>query len=102
MVISPPTSLAQSVRFTAQVEKTLKATTVQAVGSPEGSYAITMMLVPSPLESIVGRLEGLADVETVEKETPAKDVWGLLRKPWAGSRVKSSRYKRLLVNLRLT
>jgi DNA-binding NarL/FixJ family response regulator len=102
MVISPPASLARSVRFAAQVEKALEATTVQAVGSPEGSCAVTMMLVPSPLESIVGRLEGLADVERVEKETPGKDVWGLLRKPRAESRVKSSRYRRLLVNLRLT
>ncbi|MBM4462690.1 MAG: response regulator transcription factor [Chloroflexi bacterium] len=102
MVILPPASLARSVRFATQVEKAIEATTVQAVGSPEGSCAITMTLAPSPLESIVTRLEGLADVERVEKETSTEDIWSLLRKPWAGARGKSSRARRLLVSLRLT
>jgi hypothetical protein len=101
MVISPPTSLAQSVRFTAQVEKALEATVVAAVGSPVGGSAITIMLTPSPLESIVSRLEELADVEAVEEGKLPKDVFGFLRKLRVWSKVGSSRPKRLLVDLRL-
>ena len=101
IVISPSVSLAQSVRFTAQVEKALEATVVAAVGSPVGGSAITITLTPSPLESIVSRLESLVDVEAVEEGKLPKDVFGFLRKFRVGSKVGSSRPKRLLVDLRL-
>jgi DNA-binding NarL/FixJ family response regulator len=101
LVISPSVSLAQSVRFTAEVEKALEACVVAAVGSPVGGSAITITLTPSPLESIVSRLQSLADVEAVEERKPPKDVFGFLRKFRVWSKVGSSRPKRLLVDLRL-
>jgi len=101
MIISPSVSPAQSVRFTAQVEKALEATVVAAVGSPVGGSAITITLTPSPLESIVSRLESLADVEAVEEEKLTIDSLGFLRKFRVWSKVGSSRSKRLLVDLRL-